>query len=93
MVQGKSEGHSGIAESSQKPGKSLKNRGATSISDSSTPCRKSDTKRPSEDWVDRSSATQNATHDPDLDVVVEAWGRLPAAVRAGIVAMVQAAVK
>jgi len=28
-----------------------------------------------------------------LDVVVEAWGRLPAAVRAGIVAMVQAAVK
>jgi hypothetical protein len=29
--------------------------------------------------------------DPDLAVVVDAWDRLPHAVRAGIVAMVQAA--
>jgi hypothetical protein len=41
------------------------------------------------------SATQNATRvlptDPDLAAVIEAWDRLPAAVRAGIVAMVRAA--
>ena len=29
--------------------------------------------------------------DPDLAAVVEAWGDLPAAVRAGVVAMVRAA--
>jgi hypothetical protein len=31
--------------------------------------------------------------DPDLAAVVAAWERLPAAVKAGIVAMVQAAAK
>jgi hypothetical protein len=31
--------------------------------------------------------------DPDLKAVVEAWDRLPEAVRAGIVAMVKAAAK
>jgi hypothetical protein len=31
--------------------------------------------------------------DPDLAAVVAAWDRLPDAVRAGIVAMVKAAVK
>jgi hypothetical protein len=29
--------------------------------------------------------------DPDLAAVIDAWGRLPEAVRAGIVAMVKAA--
>jgi len=42
------------------------------------------------DPVDHSSATQNATPDPDLDVVVEAWGRLPDAVRGAILTMVRA---
>jgi hypothetical protein len=36
---------------------------------------------------------QTAPIDPDLAVVIAAWARLPAAVRAGIVAMVQAAAK
>ena len=31
--------------------------------------------------------------DPDLAAVIDAWDRLPEAVRAGIVAMVKAAVK
>jgi hypothetical protein len=31
--------------------------------------------------------------DPDLKAVVDAWDRLPEAVRAGIVAMVKAATK
>jgi hypothetical protein len=31
--------------------------------------------------------------DPELAAVIDAWDRLPEAVRAGIVAMVQAAVK
>ena len=31
--------------------------------------------------------------DPDLAAVVDAWDRLPEAVRAGIVAMVKAAAK
>jgi hypothetical protein len=31
--------------------------------------------------------------DPDLAAVIDAWDRLPEAVRAGIVAMVRAAVK
>jgi hypothetical protein len=31
--------------------------------------------------------------DPDLAAVIDAWDRLPEAVRAGIVAMVQAAAK
>jgi hypothetical protein len=38
-------------------------------------------------------ALQNAVHiehDADLASVVEAWDQLPAAIRAGIVAMVQA---
>jgi hypothetical protein len=41
------------------------------------------------------TATENATwlvpEDPDLATVIEAWDRLPAALRAGIVAMVKAA--
>ncbi len=43
------------------------------------------------------TATQNATRllpdDPDLAAVVDAWPKLPAAIKAGIVAMVRAAVR
>jgi hypothetical protein len=39
------------------------------------------------------SATDALPADPDLAAVVAAWDRLPAAVKAGIVAMVQAAAK
>jgi hypothetical protein len=35
--------------------------------------------------------TVGGDSDPDLAIVVDAWDRLPAAVRAGIVAMVEAA--
>jgi hypothetical protein len=42
------------------------------------------------------TATQNATHllpdDPGLAAVVDAWPDLPEAIKAGIVAMVRAAV-
>jgi hypothetical protein len=38
-------------------------------------------------------ATDTCQTDPDLATVIAAWDRLPAAVRAGIVAMVQAASK
>jgi len=34
-----------------------------------------------------------ASNDPDLAAVIEAWDRLPAVIRAGIVAMVNAALK
>jgi hypothetical protein len=34
-----------------------------------------------------------ASNDPDLAAVIDAWDRLPEAVRAGIVAMVKAASK
>jgi hypothetical protein len=34
--------------------------------------------------------TDNCKTDPELAAVVEAWDRLPAAIRAGIVAMVEA---
>jgi hypothetical protein len=34
-----------------------------------------------------------ALSDPDLSAVVEAWDRLPEAVRAGIVAMVRASTR
>jgi hypothetical protein len=34
---------------------------------------------------------QNAPLDPDLAAVVDAWPALPAAIKAGILAMVQAA--
>jgi hypothetical protein len=43
--------------------------------------------------VDRSGATQNATRDPELDIVVENWDRLSAVVRAGILALVKASVE
>ena len=36
--------------------------------------------------------TDNCQNDPELTAVIEAWDRLPEAVRAGIVAMVKAAV-
>jgi hypothetical protein len=36
-------------------------------------------------------ATDTRQTDPDLATVVDAWDRLPEAVRAGIVAMVRAA--
>jgi hypothetical protein len=38
-------------------------------------------------------ATDTCQTDPDLATVVDAWDRLPEAVRAGIVAMVKAAAK
>ncbi len=38
-------------------------------------------------------ATDTCQTDPDLMTVVDAWDRLPEAVRAGIVAMVKAASK
>jgi hypothetical protein len=38
-------------------------------------------------------ATDTCQTDPDLATVVNAWDRLPEAIRAGIVAMVQAASK
>jgi hypothetical protein len=34
-----------------------------------------------------------ASNDPDLAAVIDAWDRLPEAIRAGIVAMVKAASK
>jgi hypothetical protein len=37
------------------------------------------------------SATDTCQADPELAAVVEAWDRLPEAVRAGIVAMIGAA--
>ena len=37
------------------------------------------------------NSTANVPDDPDLAVVTDAWPELPAAVRAGIVAMIQAA--
>jgi hypothetical protein len=36
-------------------------------------------------------ATDTCRTDPDLAAVIDAWDRLPEAVRAGIVAMVKAA--
>jgi hypothetical protein len=43
------------------------------------------------------TATQNATHllpaDADLAIVIDAWDRLPEAIRPGIVAMVRASMK
>jgi hypothetical protein len=38
-------------------------------------------------------ATDTCQTDPDLAAVISAWDRLPEAVRAGIVAVVKAAVK
>jgi hypothetical protein len=38
-------------------------------------------------------ATDTCQTDPDLAAVVDAWDRLPEAVRAGIVAMARAATK
>jgi len=38
-------------------------------------------------------ATDRCQTDPDLALVQAAWGRLPGAVKAGIVAMVRAAAK
>jgi hypothetical protein len=38
-------------------------------------------------------ATDTCQTNPDLAAVVDAWGRLPEAVRAGIVAMVRAATR
>jgi hypothetical protein len=37
--------------------------------------------------------TDGRQTDPDLALVVESWGRLPEAIKAGIVAMVQSSVK
>ena len=34
---------------------------------------------------------ENAPNDPDLQVVIERWAKLPGAVKAGILAMVRAA--
>jgi hypothetical protein len=38
-------------------------------------------------------ATDTCQANPDLAAVIDAWDRLPEAIRAGIVAMVQAASK
>ena len=37
--------------------------------------------------------TRMLPDDPDLAVVIEAWGRLPDTIKAGILAMVKVAVK
>jgi hypothetical protein len=44
----------------------------------------------SKDAERQSTATESATFEPALVVIVDAWDRLPEAVRAGIVAMVKA---
>ena len=41
--------------------------------------------------LSHSVPTDTCQNDPELAVVIEAWDRLPEAVRAGIVAMVKAA--
>jgi hypothetical protein len=49
--------------------------------------------RPSTPPVAHHIPTDTCQTDPDLALVNAAWDRLPAAVKAGIVAMVKAAVK
>jgi hypothetical protein len=85
--------HSARSETPINTGKSLKNRGSVSVAGRVNPSLESDTKRPQVALSDHSSATDSATCDPDLLKVIGVWDRLPAAVRAGIVAMVQAAAK
>jgi hypothetical protein len=43
------------------------------------------------DGVSHHIPTDTCRNDPDLAAVIEAWDRLPEAIRAGILAMVQAA--
>jgi hypothetical protein len=71
-------------------GKSLQNRGSANVRHSSVPCHETVGNRTSSASVDHSGATQNATGDPELSIVVEAWERLPAAVRQAILLMVKA---
>ncbi len=78
------------AESGKNPGKSLENRGIGIAHGSNPPCRESVTKRPLAASGDHSGATQNATRDPDLTMVIGVWERLPKNIRKAIVAMVEA---
>jgi hypothetical protein len=80
-----------MSGNSEKQGKSRENKGSTTSSRPVLGIAKAQKIGPPQAPIQTPSATRSATRDPDLDLVNGAWDKLPAAVRAGIVAMVKAA--
>jgi hypothetical protein len=80
-----------MTENANNIGKSLRNRGSATSAWPASRGRESAEKVSGKIPDSHSSATESATRDRRLDLILASWDQLPEAVRAGIAALVCAA--